>query len=187
MTNLQTYFKRSQPLEEYIDQMKENKENLLSIYKSFKFLESDERIEKLKKTNYSKVLVITEDWCGDAMMNLPILKHISEQLSLEVRVFHRDDDTRLIDQYLTNGKSRSIPIFVFMNESYEQVTVWGPRAKEIQKFVTDLRNDKLPSKDNPEYDDKVKETHLIISNRFKTDSSFWKNVYNSILNQLIYK
>lgn len=49
--------------------------------------------------NYSKVLVITEDWCGDAMMNLPILKHISEALNLEVRVFHRDDDTKLIDQY----------------------------------------------------------------------------------------
>ena len=57
--------------------------------------------------NYSKVLVITEDWCGDAMMNLPILK-LSEALNLEVRVFHRDDDTKLIDQYLTNGKSRAI-------------------------------------------------------------------------------
>ena len=29
---------------------------------------------KIKEMNYSKVLVITEDWCGDAMMNLPILK-----------------------------------------------------------------------------------------------------------------
>ena len=62
---------------------------------------------KIKEMNYSKVLVITEDWCGDAMMNLPILKHISEALNLEVRVFHRDDDTKLIDQYLTNGKSRN--------------------------------------------------------------------------------
>ena len=50
----------------------------------------------------------------------------------------------------------------------------GPRAKEVEKFVVDLRNDKLPDKDHPQYDDKVKETHLLISNRFKTDSSFWK-------------
>ena len=118
------------------------------------------------------------------MMNLPILKQISEVLNLEVKVFHRDDDTNLIDQYLTNGKSRSIPIFVFMNDSYEQITVWGPRAKEVQTFVTELRNDKLPSKDHPDYDDKVKETHLLISNRFKTDSSFWKAVYNSIITKL---
>ena len=187
MTNLQTYFNKSQPLEAYIDQMKDNRNNLLSIYKSFKLPEEDDRITKLKHASYSKVLVITEDWCGDAMMNLPILKRVSEELNLEVRVFHRDDDTRLIDQYLTNGKSRLIPIFVFMNNDFEQITVWGPRAKEVQKFVVDLRNDKLPDKDHPQYDDKVKETHLIISNRFKTDSSFWKNVYNSIINQLLYK
>lgn len=74
-----------------------------------------------------------------------------------------------------------------MNSAYEQITVWGPRAKEVEKFVVDLRNDKLPDKDHPQYDDKVKETHLLISNRFKTDSSFWKNVYNSIINQLLYK
>ncbi|EHJ06973.1 hypothetical protein SS7213T_11605, partial [Staphylococcus simiae CCM 7213 = CCUG 51256] len=114
----------------------------------------------------------------------PILKHISEALNLDVRVFHRDDDTRLIDQYLTNGKSRSIPIFVFLNDQYEQETVWGPRASEVQKFVTDIRNDKLPSKDHPDYNDLEKETHLIISNRYKTDTTFWKAVYNSILNKL---
>ena len=34
MTSLQTYFNRSQSLEQYIEQMKDNKENLLSIYKS---------------------------------------------------------------------------------------------------------------------------------------------------------
>ena len=60
---------------------------------------SDDRINQLKDSSYSKVLVISEDWCGDAMMNLPILKRISESLQLEVRVFHRDEDTNLIDQF----------------------------------------------------------------------------------------
>ena len=91
------------------------------------------------------MLVITEDWCGDAMMNLPILKHISEALHLEVRVFHRDENTDLIDQYLTNGTARSIPIFVFLNDDFEQQTVWGPRARQVQNFVDDTRS-KLPEK-----------------------------------------
>ena len=69
--------------------------------------------------------MISEDWCGDAMMNIAILKHISELLNLEVHVFHRDQDTDLIDQYLTNGKSRSIPIFIFLNDNFEQENVWG--------------------------------------------------------------
>lgn len=184
MTNLETYFKNSQPLNDYIDSMKTNKDNIIKIYQSFDMPNDSERLNKISNMDYSKVLVITEDWCGDAMMNLPILKHISEALNLDVHVFHRDDDTRLIDQYLTNGKSRSIPIFVFLNDHYEQETVWGPRAAEVQKFVTELRNDKLPSKDHPDYNDLEKETHLIISNRYKTDATFWKAVYNSILNKL---
>lgn len=92
------------------------------------------------------MLIIKEDWCGDAMMNIPILKHTIEFLNIKTRVFHRDDDTHLIDQYLTNGKSRAISIFVFMNDSFEQLTVWRPRAKEVQSFVNKIISNKLPDK-----------------------------------------
>ena len=118
------------------------------------------------------------------MMNIPILKHISEALNLEVRVFHRDENTDLIDQYLTNGTARSIPIFVFLNDNFEQVSVWGPRAKQVQTFCR--RNAcKVTTKDDPTYEDKSAETHVIISNRYKTDSQMWKHVYDSILDKLI--
>ena len=43
-------------------------------------------LQSLKMQISSKVLVITEDWCGDAMMNLPILKRVSEELNLEVSI-----------------------------------------------------------------------------------------------------
>ena len=78
------------------------------------------------------MLIIKEYWCGDAMINILILKYIIEFLNIEARVFHRDNDTHLIDQYLTNGKSRAIPIFVFMNDLFKRLTVWGPKAKEVQ-------------------------------------------------------
>ncbi|MDW4463356.1 thioredoxin family protein [Staphylococcus saprophyticus] len=186
MTSLETYFKNSQPLDQYIEVMTENKENVLSIYNSFSLPLNDDRIEKIKSLNYSKVLVITEDWCGDAMMNVPILKHISEALNLEVRVFHRDENTDLIDQYLTNGTARSIPIFVFLNDNFEQETVWGPRARQVQHFVEDTRSD-VPSKDDPTFEDKSVEAHKIMTNRYKTDSQLWKYVYDSILDKLIIK
>lgn len=184
MTSLETYFNNSQPLDQYIKAMTENKENLESIYQSFSLPNNDQRLDQLKTSNYSKVLVISEDWCGDAMMNIPILKHISEALNLEVHVFHRDENTDLIDQYLTNGTARSIPIFVFLNDNFEQVSVWGPRAKQVQHFVDETRA-KLPAKDDPTYEDKSAETHVIISNRYKTDSQMWKHVYDSILDKLI--
>ena len=41
---------------------------------------------------------------------------------------------KLIDQYLTNENLRAIPIFVFLNDQFEQETVWGPRANEVQNL-----------------------------------------------------
>ena len=47
MTNLETYFKNSQDIGPYIEQMQDNKDNLVSIYDSFKLPEDDERLQKL--------------------------------------------------------------------------------------------------------------------------------------------
>ncbi|PTG81839.1 thioredoxin family protein, partial [Staphylococcus chromogenes] len=124
-----------------------------------------------------------KDGCKDAMMNITNLNHNSENLNLEVHAIYGDENTDRIDQYLTNGKSRSIPIFIFMNEQFEQLAVWGPRAQSVQKFVTSVR-EALPDKSHPDFSDKEKEVHQPIRNRYLTDHTFWNDVYESILKTL---
>lgn len=60
-----------------------------------------------------------------------------------------------------------------MNDSFEQLTVWGPRAKEVQSFVNKIRSNKLPDKTHPNFEDRLKETHIIISQKYKINSIFW--------------
>lgn len=182
MTKLVTYYEQSQPIKEYLNDMTTNKDELIEIYKSFQLPKNDERLDKIKDKNY-KVLVITEDWCGDAMMNIPVLLNIADYTNMEVKVFHRDEDTNLIDQYLTNGTARSIPIFVFLNEKHEQEHVWGPRAITVQKFVEETRKD-LPSKDDPSFSEKEKEVHHKIHDEYKKNIQFWDDVYESIVSIL---
>lgn len=183
MAHLKTYYQQAKPINQYIEDMNVNKEGLLSIYNSFDFPKADARLESLKDKGYRHVLIITEDWCTDAMMNNAILKHISEHLNLEVRAFYRDENTDLIDQYLTNGRARAIPIFIFMNDQYEQIAVWGPRALSVQKFVNTLRQN-LPDQSDESYDDKEKEFHQTVRNRYLTDHTFWNDVYESIIKSL---
>lgn len=185
MAHLRTYYAEAKPFEQYIQDMEQNQAEVLNIYQDFDMPADDERIEKIKEKGYRYVLVITEDWCGDAMMNNPILKHIAEKAHLEVRAFYRDDNTDLIDQYLTNGKSRSIPIYIFMNEKFEQKAVWGPRTVNVQKFVEEVRKDALPDKQDPSFEEKQKEVHLKIRERYLTDASFWNDVYESIVSRLV--
>jgi hypothetical protein len=40
-----------------------------------------------------------------------------------------------MDQYLT-GESRSIPVVIVLDESFEEVGHWGPRPTVLQDWVT---------------------------------------------------
>lgn len=68
------------------------------------------------------VLVTAEDWCPDVIDNLPILGRIArESGKLDVRIFPRDQNLDVADQYLNQGKFRSIPTIVFFDENFQEV------------------------------------------------------------------
>jgi hypothetical protein len=82
-----------------------------------------------------KLLVIAEDWCGDASNTVPIIAKLVEMApGLELRVIPRDENPELMDQYLTNG-ARSIPIVIALNDNFQEVGHWGPRPAQLQTWV----------------------------------------------------
>src|SRR5258708_6995663 len=65
------------------------------------------------------VLVLAEDWCGDVIDNLPILGRLAaESGTLDLRIFPRDQHLDLMDQYLKEGKFRSIPAIIFFEDDF---------------------------------------------------------------------
>jgi hypothetical protein len=82
-----------------------------------------------------KLLVIAEDWCGDASNTIPILAKLTDVTpGLEVRIVQRDQHPELMDQYLTNG-SRSIPIVIALDAELREIGHWGPRPAVLQSWV----------------------------------------------------
>jgi Thioredoxin len=82
-----------------------------------------------------KLLVIVEDWCGDASNTVPVVAKFADQApGVELRVILRDANPEVMDQYLTNG-SRSIPIVIALNQNFEEIGHWGPRPNELQAWV----------------------------------------------------
>ncbi|WP_417430482.1 thioredoxin family protein [Halpernia sp.] len=95
--------------------------------KTFKV--DEEQLSELKNKSFKgKVLIISEPWCGDASATVPAVSEFFEAAGNEVRIFLRDSDTSLIDQFLTNG-GRAIPIVLLLNEDLSVKNVWGPRPK----------------------------------------------------------
>lgn len=82
-----------------------------------------------------KLLVIAEDWCGDASNTVPVLAKLAAAApGLELRMIERDAHPEVMDRYLTNG-ARSIPIVIALNRDFNELGHWGPRPAALQAWV----------------------------------------------------
>jgi hypothetical protein len=86
-----------------------------------------------------RLLVISEDWCGDAVNSVPVLARWADVVpNLELRMVRRDEHPALMDAYLT-GTSRSIPVVVVLTEGMDEVGRWGPRPGDLQAWVMERK------------------------------------------------
>jgi hypothetical protein len=107
------------------------------------FQPSEELIEAVIGIDEPQLwMVITETCCGDSAQNLPIIAKAAElNDKIDLRILLRDSNTDIIDHYLTNGTSRSIPILVAFDLYGNEIFKWGPRPDTAKTLVTNLKHD----------------------------------------------
>lgn len=123
-----------------------NKTRIERLQKKFEV--SEENLEKIKGLkNLIYLVVITEGWCGDAAQILPIIEGICAQSDfIEARIVLRDENTDLMQEYLTNG-NQSIPIVIGIDESGEEKFHWGPRPAWADEILKAYKNDEISKND----------------------------------------
>jgi hypothetical protein len=76
-----------------------------------------------------KLLAIAEAWCGDVYRELPTAAHIADAAGLDLRIFLRDENPDIMDEFLSNnGKSRAIPVFVFYTADMRYIAHFTERS-----------------------------------------------------------
>jgi hypothetical protein len=129
--------------QQYLDQMSANKETFLRFLDEIEIRPEDrEALAKLPRK--LRCLVITEDWCGDALYNFPVLaKLMGDNPNIEMRIFLRDQNADLMNQYLNQGLYRSIPVFVFFDEQMNEVARFIERppkvTEQLEKAMLEVR------------------------------------------------
>lgn len=80
-------------------------------------------------------LVLTEPWCGDAAQSLPVMNALARLNPLiTLRLLLRDENPELMDRYLTNGVSRSIPKLIGLEAlTLEELFTWGSRPAVLKE------------------------------------------------------
>ncbi len=94
-------------------------------------------------------LVLSEGWCGDSAQILPYVNKMDELNDLiEFRIIFRDEHPEVMDAFLTNGKSRSIPKFIFLDAATLDVLgTWGPRPKVAHdRYMTEKEDPAIGQK-----------------------------------------
>lgn len=83
------------------------------------------------------LLVISEEWCEDGVSTLPWLEAmVKTSPQLDMRFIERDQHLDLMDQHLTNGRARAIPVVLVLDDEYVEVGWWGPRPRAMQQWHT---------------------------------------------------
>jgi hypothetical protein len=76
-----------------------------------------------------KLLAIAEAWCGDVYRELPTAVRIAESAGIDLRIFLRDENPDIMDEFLSNnGKSRAIPVFVFYTGDAKYIAHFTERS-----------------------------------------------------------
>ncbi|KQS89298.1 thioredoxin family protein [Chryseobacterium sp. Leaf394] len=105
-----------------------------------KYTPDGDQLHTLEDKNFKgKILIISEAWCGDASATVPALVKFFDGKN-EVKIFLRDSDKSLINQFLTNG-TESIPKVLILNEDFNVKNSWGPRPKFGHELLLKFKAD----------------------------------------------
>ncbi|MEX0994515.1 MAG: thioredoxin family protein [Balneolaceae bacterium] len=126
------------------------KMNTYRMKRHDKHIELSESLKKkLENLNRKLIwLVLTEGWCGDAAQNVPVINKMAEATpNITLRLILRDEHLEIMDDFLTDGKSRSIPKLICLDaETYEVLGTWGPRPQTAQQMSSEIRQLEGPSR-----------------------------------------
>ncbi|QQS35883.1 MAG: thioredoxin family protein [Ignavibacteriales bacterium] len=123
--------------------LKLNVQRMKRVEKTFSV--SEEMAEEISKINEKQTwMIISEPWCGDSAQIIPVLANIASANTLiDLKIILRDENSEIMDLYVTEDNKRSIPVLVIFDEAGEELLRWGSRPEVVEKLVKDLKSQGL--------------------------------------------
>lgn len=124
-------FNQGMTSQEYIDQIKVNKQPFLDIYQDVEIpSETSALFDRLAEP--VRLAVFTADWCGDAVSTTPAILRLAESNEkIQVTVFNRDEELALTDSFLPENRAGTVPVFVVFNSDMSEIARFVETANEL--------------------------------------------------------
>ena len=139
---------------QYREKISRNQQKFDYNYEETKILSEDAaafRELAQRENGPAKVLALGEDWCPDVFRGLPVLVRIAEAGGMELRIFPRDDNLDIMNEFLNHGESQSIPTIVFYTTDNRYIAHWIERpAKANAEMGEVMKQYEGLDRNNPE-------------------------------------
>ena len=117
----QEKFDQGMTTQQYIDQIKVNKDPFVEIYETVQVPAASLSLFN-GLSEPLKLAVFTADWCGDAMSTTPVILKLADSTpNISVQIFNRDDELDLSNSLLPEHRAGTVPIFVVLDQGMNQV------------------------------------------------------------------
>jgi hypothetical protein len=116
--------------EEYLAAITRNRDKFEYNYRETQLSEEDVRLLKELVSlpqGPARVLALGEDWCPDVFRGLPVMAKMAQAAGMELRIFPRDQNLDIMNEFLNQGKYQSIPTFVFYSRDHRYICHWIER------------------------------------------------------------
>ena len=128
--------------QEYLSRITRNQDRFQANYDGTTISPEDaEALRALvaREDGPAKMLVLGEDWCPDVYRGLPVLAKIAETAGMELRVFPRDENLDIMNEFLKDGEYQSIPTAVFYTRDHRYITHWIERPAQANEEMHLMR------------------------------------------------
>jgi thiol-disulfide isomerase/thioredoxin len=114
-------FDQGMSTQQYIDQIKVNKQPFLDIYENVE-VPSEARGLFESQAGSLRLAVFTADWCGDAVSTTPVILRLAESTDkIDVKIFNRDEELELTNSFLPEHRAGTVPVFVVLDSSMNEI------------------------------------------------------------------
>ena len=119
--------------QEWMASIDRNEEKFAENYEGFNPDPADvTAIKGLVGKGATKCLALGEAWCTDVVRGLPVMAKVSEQAGLDLKIFYRDQNLDIMNEFLKRGEFMSIPVFVFYTKDHRYLGHWIERAEKVK-------------------------------------------------------
>lgn len=132
-SDVEERFDQAESLEDYLETAAANVELWRSVTARAKV--PDDLLARARALPPRNLLVLSEDWCGDAVNTVPLMAALADAVpQFELRILARDRNLDLMDEHLSDG-ARAIPVIIAYDDEFRELGWWASRPAPLQAWV----------------------------------------------------